>query len=378
MRVVHVVRDLDVASGGPSRSVPALAERQARHEGTEVSILYQDRGNPVIEFAEGEVEYKSFDGKDLFFGKFLDHYLQPRAEFNEACIFHLHGLWSATVHQAARCTRNQRFPFVISTRGMLADWALRHKSLKKKIAWRLYQQRDLAGADCLLASSEFERRDVDSLLPDHKVVVIPNGCNERPVGLPANSLLPQDRRVRWALAIGRLHPVKGFAELIESWTSLSPPGWRLAIAGPDEAGYRKKLEELIRQHKLADQVILLGEVDDAQKWSLLDQCELFVAPSKTENFGMAIAEALRSGTPVITTTGTPWSDLIEYHCGWWIKPDAVAFEVALKTATEADAEVLSEMGANGQKLIAEKYSWSQIAAKTLSLYQSILAGHANG
>ena len=190
--------------------------------------------------------------------------------------------------------------------GMLADWALRYKSLKKKLAWKLYQQKDLARADCLLATGELEQRDVAALLPSNRVLVIPNGCKGPPGGIQADRLLPGKTGTRWAFAMGRLHPIKGFAELIEIWARVSPPGWKLAIAGPDEGGYRKILEDLILKHDLGESVYLLGEVDDEQKWSLLDRCELFVAPSKTENFGMAIAEALGVGVPVVTTTGTPW------------------------------------------------------------------------
>ena len=133
------------------------------------------------------------------------------------------------------------------------------------------------------------------------------------------------------------------------------------------------LEELIRKHALTDQIFLLGEVDDSRKWSLLDQCELFVAPSKTENFGLAIAEALQSGTPVITTTGTPWRTIQEYGCGWWIKSGAAELESSLKEATGTSPEVLREKGAVGRRLIRENYSWGQVAAKTVALYRSILS-----
>jgi len=368
------VRDLDVASGGPSRSGPALAESQSSDDGLKVTVLYQDRGNLVVPLFERKVQYKAFVGSDLFFGKFLNQYLRSGAEFFDDCIFHLHGLWSPTLHRSARIARKHEVPYVVSTRGMLANWALDHKALKKKIAWRLYQKRDLAGAEYLLASSEFERREVESLLPDSKVVAIPNGCEQRPDDIQSPHVLPGDKGVRWVLAIGRLHPVKGYAELIEAWAGLNPAGWKLAIAGPDEGGYRKKLEDLIGKLELADQVFLLGEVDDTQKWSLLDRCELFVAPSRTENFGMAIAEALQSGTPVITTKGTPWRELHENDCGWWIELAGDELDMALKAATGADGQVLREMGGRGHRLIVEKYSWRQAAQRTIDLYRSVLSG----
>ena len=353
-----------MASGGPSRSVPALAESQSRFEGLKITVLYQDRGNPMVQMPNSVVEYQALSGSVRGWHSTI----KP----GESLIYHLHGLWSPELHHAAKLARSKRIPYVVSARGMLADWALGHKALKKKVAWKLYQQRDLKNASCLLASTKFEQQDIEALLPGSRVVAIPNGCATRPADIEDSYVLPGPSGIRWALAMGRLHPVKGYAELIEAWASFNPPGWKLAIAGPDEAGYRATLESLIAKHGLADRVFLIGEVDDARKWSLLDQCELFVAPSKTENFGMAIAEALQSGTPVITTTGTPWCEIQAYNCGWWIERDTGSFTRSLKEAMALEAEALKEKGARGRKLITEKYSWQQAAARTIELYRSIL------
>jgi glycosyltransferase involved in cell wall biosynthesis len=223
-----------------------------------------------------------------------------------------------------------------------------------------------------LASSEFEQRDVAALMPGSRVAIVPNGCDARPEDLEIRHVLPGGKAVRWALAIGRLHPVKGYAELIEAWAKVNPPGWKLAIAGPDEGGYRATLERLIATHSLQETVTLPGAVDDARKWSLLDQCELFIAPSRTENFGMAIAEALQSGTPVITTRGTPWREIEEQGCGWWIDDHAQALERTLAQATATEAGRLRQQGRNGQQLIQTKYNWERVAAETIGLYHSIL------
>ena len=366
------MRDLDVASGGPSRSVPALAESQSRLPGIKVSVFYQDTGNSVVSLPASEVDFRPLAGSIPWFGNMMNSQFDSNGVVAKDCIFHLHGLWTPLLHKAAAYARMRHLPYVISTRGMLAQWALEHKAFKKRLAWWLYQEKDLSCADYILTSGEFERRDVSAVLPGSKIVVIPNGCGERPNEVTCFNPLPGDTDTRWVLAMGRLHPVKGFAELIEAWSGLGLSGWRLAIAGPDEGGYRARLEELIRKHGLMDRVLLLGEVSDAEKWTLLEQCELFVAPSKTENFGMAIAEALQSGTPVITTTGTPWRELNEYDCGWWIGPGTEELRRVLKVATEQDAQVLGRKGAKGQKLIREKYSWNQAAARTIALYQSIL------
>ena len=372
LHIIHIVRDLDIASGGPSRSVPALAESQSEEEGIKVTVLYRDRGNPVVELDRRRVDYKTVTVRNLLLGKTFLSSLLSKYLLKGNCIFHLHGLWSPTLHWAAVFAARNGVPFAISTRGMLATWCLGHKSFKKKLGWWVYQQRDIERAACLLATSEPERDDVLTLVPGKQVAVIPNGCKERPEISLTDSLLPENAGIRWALAMGRLHPVKGFAELIDAWSKIMPVGWKLAIAGPDEDGYRTILENLVSDHGLAEQVLFLGEVDDQQKWALLDRSELLVAPSKSENFGMAIAEALQSGTPVIATTGTPWSEIVEYRCGWWVAPDIDSLGPALLEATATDAIQLREMGRNGHRLIAEKYSWTHIGRRTIELYNSIL------
>ena len=365
MHVIHIIRDLDAASGGPSRSVPALAAAQSDLPGLRVSVVFGDRGNPLADLGTSTAEFLPVESD-------IGSQINVASDVPGPTVLHLHGLWDPLMHKAARFAQGQEMPYTVSTRGMLADWALSHKALKKKIGWWLYQRRDLKQSQCLLASSQFEEESIRRLLPGHRIEVIPNGCHERPEITTAEIELPQNSAKRWALALGRLHPVKGYAELIDAWARVKPEGWSLAIAGPDEDGYRSVIEQRIRSLGLEGQVILPGEVGDIEKWSLLDQCELFIAPSHTENFGMAIAEALQSGKPVLTTTGTPWQELQDFECGWWVAPEVQAISHGLRQATEMPPEVLRQMGDRGRQLIQEKYSWAVIAERTVDVYRSIM------
>ena len=95
-------------------------------------------------------------------------------------------------------------------------------------------------------------------------------------------------------------------------------------------------------------------------------------PTFSENFGVVIAEALASYTPVITTKGAPWHDLEKYNCGWWIDIGVAPLLNTLKTAMSCSDENIIEMGVNGRKLIEEKYSITSVAKKMLALYSWIL------
>ena len=321
------------------------------------------------------VDYRPMAARDLLSSKGALKYLPQRAVLDKTCVFHLHGLWSPSLHLVARFAHRHGLPYVVSTRGMAAGWSLAHKPFKKKLAWRLYQQADLQRAACLLASSDAEFQDLTALLPGCAVAVVANCVDESPEALPEAPCAQPGSTVRTLLAMGRLHPVKGYAELIEAWATLRPAGWRLLIAGPDEDGYRAKLQALISARGLSDQVQLLGEVDDLQKWRLLADCDLFAAPSRTENFGMAIAEAMLAGKPVITTTGTPWRLLAEQRAGWWVDLTPDALLGALRESTALND---GQRGAMGQRArhCARRFSPESVGREVLGIYRWLLEGAA--
>jgi glycosyltransferase involved in cell wall biosynthesis len=108
-----------------------------------------------------------------------------------------------------------------------------------------------------------------------------------------------------------------------------------------------------------------------EKWQLFRKADVFVLPTFSENFGIAIAEALASGTPVITTKGTPWTDLVKYNCGWHTEIGTLPTVNALKEFLQLDEMTLESMGRNGRRLIEEKYSTQSMADEMMKLYKMV-------
>jgi glycosyltransferase involved in cell wall biosynthesis len=104
----------------------------------------------------------------------------------------------------------------------------------------------------------------------------------------------------------------------------------------------------------------------------LANAEFFVLPTRSENFGIAIAEALAHGTPVITTKAAPWSELVTSDCGWWIDASPTSLATVLADAMAHTTSELDAKGRRGRQLIAEKYSWESAALRMKAVYDWIV------
>ena len=251
---------------------------------------------------------------------------------------------------------------------MLEPWAMRHKRVKKEIAWRLYQRGDLRGVSWLHATSEAEASNLALHDIGRPVTVIPNGV-DLPPGMSGVSSRSTDD-IRTAVFLGRVYPVKGLPMLIEAWSQVRPANWRLVIAGPDEAGHLKEVTTLAAARGLESDISFPGSVEGDAKQSLFRNADLFVLPTHSESFGIAVAEALSHGLPVLTTTAAPWPLLEDGGCGWRVHADVASLSRGLHEATSLDRSTLAGMGERGRNLVAERFQWSNIAGLFMDAYRT--------
>ena len=291
-----------------------------------------------------------------------------------ACdLIHIHGLWSRLLHDAAAYGTAHKIPIVWSTHGMTAPWAMRHKWWKKMPAWLLYQRHDLKSAALIHCTTELEV-EWNRALGFKNCFIVPLGTQ-----LPGtdNCPLPPDNS-HTLLFVGRIYPVKGLVNLIKAWSivnsQLATDNWRLRVVGPDQAGHMAELESLVRELALCGSVEFAGPKYGTELFQEYDNCDCLVLPSFTENFGATIVDALAHGKPCIASTFTPWRELQEYGCGWWVSNEPDKLAKAIQEMIDAGDEARREMGSRGRKLVEEKYTWDAIVNAMVKGYEEVLNG----
>ncbi|MDH3255948.1 MAG: glycosyltransferase, partial [Acidobacteriota bacterium] len=157
--------------------------------------------------------------------------------------------------------------------------------------------------------------------------------------------------------IGRIHPKKGLDLLLDAWGECRAirAGARLLLAGYGERSHVRWLENRLAGSR-DDSVEFLGPVTGEKKLEMLVGSLALVLPSLSENYGMVVAEALACGTPVITTTGTPWKVLRDEGCGWWVRPEVEELSGALKELFGMGHQERTRKGEAGRLVVEREHS----------------------
>lgn len=365
IKTLHIIPSVARQSGGPARSSQGLVAT-LNVAGCESWLLSATPGESAWVPGVNHFSAPDPDEKlEAFYSRMIDA-VKPD-------IIHLHCLWQWQLHVAARVARDRSIPYVIAPRGMLEPWSLKQKWLKKRVARFLYQDKDLKSVAALHATAESEAEQFRKLGFKNKIIISPNGVNV-PECLPCRGG-GVDKNGKRALFVSRMHPKKGVLELVDAWKEASMQGWTCELvytAGSDEErSYEARVKARVKDLGLVDSFDFTGALDDDKKWEAYARADLFVLPTYSENFGIVIAEALWAGVPVITTKGTPWKDLVDSKCGWWIDlPPKGSLVEVLKTA--ANFSALAQMGVRGHRLVGDKYSWNAVVTPLIRGYSNLL------
>lgn len=293
----------------------------------------------------------------------------------DADVVHNHSIWMLPNSYSSRIASLSRKPVVITAHGTLEDWAIRHSGWKKRIAGIWFQNQDLRTADCIHVNSEAEIAGVRAYGITSPIAVIPNGIHLPDFDpLPSPALFadkyPETRGKRIALFMARLHVKKGLEHLMRAWARVHAefPDWHLVVAGPD-CGLEPAARAIVAESQMQHAVTFTGNLNGEIRLAALSAARIFILPSFSEGFSMAVLEALACRLPSLITPGCNFRAASAAGAAVEVAPDVTGTEVGLRQLMSAGDAEREEMGRRGRALIEMNYTWDRVAEQTLELYE---------
>lgn len=366
MNVIHTAAELQNQASGPSHSVPQLLY-WLNQVGVDASLEALEPA-PEVQLAFPQTYHDKWSVlRPLGISSSMKRTLTRRAR--EADIIHTHNLWMMPNIYPYRAARSSGSKLIVTPRGTLTRWALRYRRWKKQPLWVALQRRVVIEADLLHATSEDEIEDLRLIGYRGPIALIPNG-----VEIPDVLNIDRSEDGRTLLFLGRIHPKKGVEKLLHAWKRLHPkfPEWRLKIVGPDNEGYRAEMSSLAQELSLP-RCEFNDPVFGEDKHRTYQEANLFVLPTYSENFGIAVAEALANGVPAVVTKGAPWDGLERNQCGWWIEDGVDSIADSLDRAMSVPSDALRDMGKRGREWMNSSFSWQHIATMMKQTYEWVLS-----
>ena len=319
------------------------------------------RTRPIARF------YREFSlGLYRFLKKHLDDY----------DVVHIHGIWH--FGSLAPFMVKSRIPKIITIHGLLDRWAVNHHAWKKNLVTLLYQKRLLGKADVIHINNTDEEEDVIQYLgyrPDN-MVIIPNGMRMSDYDpLPPKGMfrqhfnIPDDRKI--LLFMGRLNIKKGLDILLPAFRSChrNNPETLLVLAGPDD-GYKAEASAFIEENRLSDAVKFTGMLTGELKKAALSDASVFVLPTYSEGFSIAVLEAMASRLPAVVSDRTGFGDFTRQYDAAAITaldPDDLAGK--LQKILSDDAYRISR-AENAYRMVSELFDIRVVARQMLDTYKS--------
>ncbi len=361
MRILHFAGNIYSKSSGVRNVIEQLTKFQKVYNEVHVICIggkkekkkmYENRWEGAIPHIISKHFFGNY-GLSLEYFKLVDK-IKPD-------VIHVHGLWM--FNSLVAFILSNKYEIIVSPHGMLSDEALSYNKIIKKIFIKLYLKKLLSSSK-IIATSKMERLYISNY-SKNKVKIIPNG-----IWIPDEYLLEKEiiTKKKRIITVGRLHDKKNLENLIKIWNKISSDfnDWELKIIGSGEKKYTDFLKNLSKSKNLFFEEEKFG----SDLFYEYKSAALFICISKDENFGMTIAEALRSGTPVIVSDNLPWNFVNELEIGWSVDLKNNNLEELFRILLKKDVSFFMRIGKKSKKYVKENFNWEKIQFNISDFYCS--------
>jgi len=388
MKILHVIATLSPRSGGPSRSLNELTRFQAL-AGLDVTVFSTNKDNPegVIDVPVNVPVLKNGVWFHYFSVQFSPLLVSLPMAFALARslknfdLVHIHGLYRFPTTLAAYLSQRYRTPYLIQPHGSLDPFLYKrssHNILAKRIYERMFDLPNLNAASAIHFTTLEEKLNTTFLNLKPPGIIVSNGIDwTRFESLPPKGNMRRKLGLGDApmiLFLGRIAFIKGFDLLVEAFAKIAAHrnDAVLVIAGPDNDGYAKVVRKHIERKKLATKVHWPGMLYGREVLEAYVDADVFVLPSYSENFGLAVAEAMACGLPVVISDQVNiWADVSGAGSGYVVPLDSRKIADAILSIIE-DKALGMRMGAAGRNLARSRYAYHRIVQELKNVYEEII------
>ena len=375
---MHVLASANPRAGGPLEGVRQRGMRLQQMGHTVEVVTLDDPEEPFLgEFPLSVHALGPSIGSYRYTPRLVP-WLEQNARHYDAVI--VNGLWQYHSFGAWRALKGMGVPYFVFTHGMLDPWfkqAYPRKHFKKWMYWPWGDYRVLRDARSVLFTSEEERllarRSFWLYQAEERVVAYGTSTppdNREDLREQFLAAYPSLRNQRILLFLSRIHEKKGCDLLVRAFAAVAStdPALRLVMVGPDQTGWVSRLVELAREHQISDRIVWAGMLQDAMKWGAFYAAEAFILPSHQENFGIAVAEALGCGLPVLISDKVNiWREVQSAGAGL-VAPDTLEGTARLLTTwLSLTAEQRCVMGGKARELFHQSFTVDAMAQDLLKV-----------
>jgi glycosyltransferase involved in cell wall biosynthesis len=381
--VLHVVPSLDERMGGSVRA-PLNVCLYLQQQGVDVTVAATTDPSDDVDYLDAE--YASVPrvlharGAPAHNFRSAPLHAWLRENVSRFDLVEINGIFTFPALYASWSCRRAGVPYVVRPHGQLEPYDLQKHAAAKQVFGRLFVRPLLAGSSRVVLTTERERAALQTFgasvatavapLPVQQPESLGDGATFRKMrGIPSDALV--------VLFLGRYDEKKGLDLLIPSVSRVRndvPQVWFLLV-GEGEPTYERTIEAMIDDQGMRDRTTVTGFLSGPEKAAAYAAANLFALPSRNENFGIVVVEAMYAGLALLLSNQVYTADLpAQTGAAVVCEPTKASCEAALRELL-TNAPELAALGTRARATAQEHFSPETASRHLIEIYDAILEGH---